>query len=304
MRLRLRNVGATGGNDPINVWNDPRPEGGTQMLLASLQPLVLLVLSATIAPATPPDTAGVVTAVATDYQLQLPATLPAGPTWLRLTNKGKEPHQLYLVKLLDGKTPADLVAAFKAGGPPPAWAVDAGGANGVDPGHTSTTTVVDLEPGSYAALCVIPSPDGTPHVMKGMISAVHVSPVRRARTRAMPHPDDRIRLVEYGFDAAHPLSAGRHVIDVRNDGKQSHELELARLQPGKTVADLEAWAQKMAGPPPASFLGGVSPIAPGRSNELVANLSPGHYALLCFIPDAKDGKPHFAHGMAEEITVK
>jgi hypothetical protein len=30
---------------------------------------------------------------------------------------------------------------------------------------------------------------------------------------------------------------------------------------------------------------------------------PGQYALLCFVPDMKDGKPHFAHGMAKLIEV-
>ena len=36
---------------------------------------------------------------------------------------------------------------------------------------------------------------------------------------------------------------------------------------------------------------------------ITADFQPGRYALLCFIPDAKDGKPHFVHGMAKEITV-
>ena len=32
-------------------------------------------------------------------------------------------------------------------------------------------------------------------------------------------------------------------------------------------------------------------------------LQAGEYALLCFIPDARDGAPHVAHGMIEQITV-
>ncbi len=270
------------------------------MLLARLQPLSLLLLAA----AAPTAPHGVVTAIATDYHLELPATLPAGPTWLRIANHGKEAHQLYLVKLQDGKTPADLVAALKAGGASPDWAIGVGGPNGVNPGATSTTTVVNLEPGSYAALCIIPSADGTPHVMKGMIAQLTVSAVHSARTRAMPHSDDSISLVDYAFKPAQPLRAGHHVLLVRNDGTQWHELELARLHPGKTVADLEQWAGKMAGPPPGDFLGGVSPLTPGRTNDLIMDLTPGRYALVCFLPDAKDGKPHFMHGMAREITVK
>ena len=35
-----------------------------------------------------------------------------------------------------------------------------------------------------------------------------------------------------------------------------------------------------------------------------ADFAPGKYGLICFLPDAKDGKPHLAHGMVREITVK
>ena len=34
------------------------------------------------------------------------------------------------------------------------------------------------------------------------------------------------------------------------------------------------------------------------------DLEPGEYALICFIPDDKDGKPHVAHGMISQITVE
>ena len=33
------------------------------------------------------------------------------------------------------------------------------------------------------------------------------------------------------------------------------------------------------------------------------DLKPGSYGLLCFVPDAKDGKPHAAHGMMRVFTV-
>jgi hypothetical protein len=34
-----------------------------------------------------------------------------------------------------------------------------------------------------------------------------------------------------------------------------------------------------------------------------ADLEPGRYALICFLPDLADGKPHFMHGMMQEIEV-
>ena len=37
---------------------------------------------------------------------------------------------------------------------------------------------------------------------------------------------------------------------------------------------------------------------------LPVDLESGEYGILCFLPDAKDGKPHVAHGMLRQISVK
>ena len=59
------------------------------------------------APAAPPQ----VTITATDYKLELPASIPAGVVALHLVNHGKELHQAQLVRLDDGKTADDVMAA-------------------------------------------------------------------------------------------------------------------------------------------------------------------------------------------------
>ena len=33
------------------------------------------------------------------------------------------------------------------------------------------------------------------------------------------------------------------------------------------------------------------------------DLQPGRYGLICFLPDRKDGKQHFEHGMVQEFEV-
>lgn len=246
---------------------------------------------------------GDIRVVATDFRLALPDTLAAGPTTFLLVNRGREPHHLLLVRLLGNKSASDLVAAMKAPGPFPSWAIPEGGPNAADPGSTSLATTVNLEAGHYAALCIIPGPDGVPHVMKGMIRNVVVQPSHQTAS-ASRAPEMTISLTDYAFQPSKTIVAGNHLVSVRNDGKQAHELEIAKLLPGKTPADLAAWAEKMAGPPPARFVGGVSPIAPGKSNELELDLTPGHYVLLCFVPDAADGKPHTAHGMVRDLVVR
>jgi uncharacterized cupredoxin-like copper-binding protein len=244
-----------------------------------------------------------VTVTATDYAFAMPDTLAAGPTKFQLVNHGHELHHLLLVRLNDGKTTRDLAAAMKSPGPFPSWAVMEGGPNGPDPATTSLPVIVDLQPGRYAALCIIPSADGVPHVMKGMVHDLVVRPAAR-KSVDNRKPASTIALVDYGFESTKPLTVGHHLVLVKNDGKQPHELEIARLLPGKTPADIGRWAQKMSGPPPAHFLGGVSPIAPGQSNELALDLRPGHYVFLCFVPDSKDGKPHVEHGMVKDFVIK
>lgn len=264
-----------------------------------------LLIAAAVAPApvarrtAPPPP---VTVVATDYRLAIPDTLPAGATRFRLVDDGHEPHHFVLVRLGDGKTAADLAAAMRAPGPPPRWATFVGGPNAVAPGDTSLTTTVRLTPGRYAALCIIPSPDGVPHVAKGMISDVVVTRSSRSAPAAA-HPAKTLTLFDYGFRSASPIRSTTHAVRVTNAGTQPHELVIARLADGKSAEDFARWAERMQGPPPGRFLGGVSPMAPGVSNDLALDLAPGRYALLCFVPDAKDGKPHVAHGMVREITV-
>lgn len=268
-------------------------------------PAALLIAAAVAAapaprhPAPPP----LVTVVATDYRLAIPDTLSAGATRFRLVDAGHEAHHLVLVRLGAGKTAPDLAAALRAPGPPPRWATFAGGPNAVAPGDTSLVTTVRLTPGRYAALCIIPSPDGVPHVAKGMISDVVVTK-RASAASVVTRPTATLTLFDYGFRTTPPIRATTHAVRVRNAGTQPHEVVIARLAAGKSAADFAQWAERMQGPPPGRFLGGVSPIAPGASNDLALDLPAGRYALLCFVPDAKDGKPHVAHGMVREIVVR
>src|SRR4029077_14164445 len=121
-----------------------------------------------------PQAAGpsVVTITTTEYAFVLPDTIPAGLTTFRLVNQGKELHHASLVRLRDGRTIADfqagLSAAMKNHTPPPPWMQFAGGPNAVTLGDTAIATQL-LEPGSYVFVCWIPTLDGVPHVVRGMM---------------------------------------------------------------------------------------------------------------------------------------
>jgi hypothetical protein len=232
----------------------------------------------------------------------MPATIAAGPVSLRLVNNGQELHQAQVVRLENGKTMADLAAAMKHEGPPPPWLRFVGGPNGIAPGQEATS-MASLTPGRYAMVCLIPSADGVPHLMKGMVQPFEVT--AGAAVTTLPAADDTVRLTDYGFESSRPMTAGKHTILVTNTAAQPHELVLLRLAPGKTVQDFGTWATTggMKGPPPALPLGGVGVIDGGSSGSFTADLTPGNYGLICFVPDAKDGKPHLMHGMMRQVTV-
>ena len=243
----------------------------------------------------------VVTITASDFKFDAPAEIPAGVTTFRLVNRGPGLHHVQLVKLGEGKTPDDFLAALKAGGPPPAWATVAGGPNPPDMNDTASTTMT-LEPGNYAMVCFIPSADGVPHLMKGMSRGLTVTPAGGAAA-AEPSADVVMKLVDFDFEMSTPLTAGRHTIRVENGGGQPHEVAIVRLQPGKQPMDFAAWGEKQVGPAPGALAGGVSAIMPGTHAFVEVDLEPGEYGLICFVPEMKDGKPHFVHGMMKQLKV-
>ena len=236
---------------------------------------------------------------ATDYAFQAPDTLPAGLTSFHLMNNGKEPHHLVLMKLNEGQKAEDL-AKMDMRAPIPANLVLLGGPNPAAPSGAAEATV-NLKPGRYAMYCMIPAPDGQPHLMKGMVRELVVTPAQT--TVAEPTADDTLKLGDYSFEFSKPLSSGHHVLRVEDAGSQPHELVIVKLEPGKTVEQFVQWTEKMQGPPPGSFLGGVSPISAGEVSFITLDLSPGEYGLMCFFPDAKDMKPHFMHGMMKQVNV-
>jgi hypothetical protein len=234
-----------------------------------------------------------------DYAFQMPDRIEAGLIHIRLVNGGTEPHHVYLIKLPDGKTTADLLREAKSERLPD-WAESVGGPNTPGPGGESEA-IVALEPGNYVAICVIPSHDGQAHVMKGMLKPFTV--VGRLGRVVEPRADVTVELSNYDFGLSHPLTAGSRLIRFENRASQDHEMLFVKLAPGKRAADFLTWVQDPQGPPPVFAMGGVTPFAPGRTVVVRSDLSPGTYALYCFV-NAKDGKSHIAHGMMKEIRVE
>ena len=244
----------------------------------------------------------IVAVTARDFAFEAPAQTPAGAVTLHLENHGKEVHQAQLVRLEDGKTAQDLAAAMKNHGPPPSWMKFVGGPNAAAPGHKVSATSV-LEPGQYAYLCFIPSPDGIMHAAKGMVRPFEVIAAPQGAATALPETDVTIKLVDFDFQSSKPLTAGKLRIMVENAGPQAHEIVMVKLAPGKSIEDFAIWAQSMKGPPPSVPVGGVGVLEKGMRATFTADLTAGNYGLICFVPDVKDGKMHLVHGMMKNLKV-
>lgn len=238
---------------------------------------------------------------ATEFAFAAPDTIPAGWTTFHLMNEGAMLHHVAIARLDSGKTMADLEAALKTQGPLPKWFVELGGPNAPDPKSQANATL-NVQPGNYLLLCFVDLPDKVPHFAKGMVRPITV--VAGTSAAAEPTPDVTITLADYSFTATGATKAGHHTVKVVNGGPQSHEVELIRLAPGKTMTDFGAWIAKMDGPPPASAIGGIAGTAPGTASYFDVDLTAGNYAFICFIPDTKDGKPHYEHGMIKEFKIE
>jgi len=249
-----------------------------------------------------PAGANVVTIVARDFAWQIPDTIPAGLTTFRLRNDGNAPHDAALVRLDGGKTGADVVAFYTKPGPDAAWMHWVGGPAAAFPGAGQPTVTVMLAPGHYAVLCGVPGPDGRPHWMSGMVKDFTVSP--STSTAVAPSSDVAITLVDFDFHISTPITASTHTVRVTNSGTQDHHMVIVRLAPGKSLADVLAWAEKAQGPPPLVWGSGTASMSPGNVSYMHADFPPGQYALICFISDVHDGKPHFVHGMQKQFAVQ
>jgi hypothetical protein len=251
-------------------------------------------------PAAPAAT--VVTINASDYAFAGPDTIVAGLTTFRMLNAGPEPHQA-VVAGSSTKTFTELEAALMQEAIPE-WMVFPAAPGVVGAGDSSIVTGT-VAPGNYLIVCFIPSPDGKPHIAKGMFRRLVVVPAPPS-TAAAPElkADLTVTLSDYAFALSAPLTAGTHTIRVENAGPQLHEVTLERLLPGKTLADWQAWAAGgMRGAPPVEPAGGLVGPDKGKAGWLTVTLEPGNYLLNCYVPDAKDGKPHFTHGMVQQVTV-
>jgi hypothetical protein len=105
-----------------------------------------------------------------DYTFELSATPTADTKSVVFDNQGAEPHALVFARINEGYT---VDEAFELqGGKGSAETIIEGA--GAEPGKSTTVEIKEpLEPGSYAMLCPIGSPDG-PHYKLGQLEEFEI----------------------------------------------------------------------------------------------------------------------------------
>lgn len=123
----------------------------------------------------------------------VPARFEAGPQRWNVVNVGQQVHQLNLWRVPEGTTEAHVLRALDIAyvGPATPIVLEESATPGPEPGPGiwefesvfSMPTLspgqfnlaeVDLAPGTYAMVCFLPDPNGTPHVMLGMVEIITV----------------------------------------------------------------------------------------------------------------------------------
>jgi len=242
---------------------------------------------------------GIVTVVARDYSFEAPDTISAGAVTWRLRDLGASAHHLIVFRLDDSISLRDFYERMRPGIVTPSGIASLGG-----PESREEVTLV-LRPGRYVLGCLKDFDDGTTHLSRGMFRPLTVVAVPGGGEPA-PRADVTVTMRNYAFELSGALRPGQRILRIDNTGPQDHHLLIQRLEPGRTLADVERWiAGGRKGPRPISpIFFGTSRQSRGETLYVAVNLAIGTYLFICRVPDAADGRPHVDHGMRTEIRVE
>ena len=127
--------------------------------------------------------------------------------------------------------------------------------------------------------------------------------------------DLRIEMSEYTFTFPTPLTAGSYIVELANVGEQPHFLGMGRVPDGTTLDDIMAMFASFEEPMATPAADGLSfedidlvldtaDQSAGVTAWYTAELEPGTYLAVCFVPDVESGTPHAMLGMTQLVEVE
>jgi len=220
---------------------------------------------------------------ASEYSFKTLGSIPAGITTVQMKNVGKENHEAQFVRLNDGVTLEQFLAAIQQAGqgePPPIFTYEGGPAEIV--ANKTSEVVLNFQTGQYVLLCFVTAPDGQPHAAKGMVLPVKVN-AATGSAGTLPTGKGTIVLgAANGFDLPATLSAGKSQYRVMNQGQTPRAFFIGSIPADKTIDDINAELAKPDSPPPPWFTqnGGMDAVKPNGSGVVTLDLAPGKYAAV------------------------
>lgn len=258
-------------------------------------------------------------------------TIPSGWNTFKYQNLSNETHFFLLDKYPEGKTVDNAITeiapvfeegmdlinqgkaeeGFAAFTKLPAWFGDiifSGGSGLIAPKHTAITTL-KLDPGYYIMECYVKMPNGKFHTLMGMAKPLVV--LEEDSGNIPPEPTINITLSgEEGISYDKAIARGKQIFSVFVKDQKPHEnfiwhdISLVKLEDYANIDELEAWMdwsdpKGLITPVPngVTFLGGVNDMPEESTGYFYAELSPGKYAFISEVPNAK------AKGLFKEFQI-
>lgn len=127
-------------------------------------------------------------------------------------------------------------------------------------------------------------------------------------TMAAPVADYSIEVADFTFVMPDEITAGEHLWEIRNTGKQHHEIIIVKLNEGIALEELIKLASAEEPPqdPPYEEIAFGGFLGSDITSWVTLDIPAGEYTVICFLPntDAEDMSPHLAHGMVRTLVVK
>ena len=241
------------------------------------------------------------------FELTVPESVEAGLVRLEFTNGTEDGAEAQLLRLADGHTVEEALAAIDSeDGKIPDWLTAEGGVGTIDPGASGAVELV-LEEGTYHVIDT-GTPDGDDvesHAKNGATATLEVT--GGDDDAELPEVDASIEMADFEF-VTDGLKAGTNRFLLRNTGNELHHTLIVPINEGATFDQVKAYMtsdESDSGPPPVDFekLQGTTVLDADREQIGDLELTPGRYALVCFLTNRAGGPPHAALGMVSELTI-
>ena len=263
---------------------------------------------------TDPDAPPVIEVRTVEYAFVAPDSVPSGWVTFRLNNKkAAQAHQLTLARLPEGREFAEfakrempyrdsifsLIDRGRIGGVKELISAASKLGHDIDetvltdqgvvsPGRVARKTVYLDRPGTYVMSCFVRGPGGLPHLVDGMIRALHVT--GDSTGASPPTPDVELEVDSGQVRAPDTIESGTVTVAARlGEERQDNAVHLVRAGENTDPMAVKKWRRAWTPdgrevPPPTEFLGGTALLearpAGTSAYFTVEDLEPGRYAWL------------------------